>query len=44
LVALVKLGSIAEIKGGVAATFFVSAVVITIFAAMSFDPRLIWDE
>jgi paraquat-inducible protein A len=44
LVALVKLGSIAEIKGGVAATFFVSAVVITIFAAMSFDPRLIWEE
>ena len=44
LVALVKLGTIAEIKGGVAATFFVSAVVITILAAMSFDPRLIWDE
>ena len=44
LVALVKLGSIAEIEGGAAATFFVSAVVITIFAAMSFDPRLIWDE
>jgi len=44
LVALVKLGAIAEIRGGAAATFFVSAVVITIFAAMSFDPRLIWDE
>ena len=44
LVALVKLGSIAEIKGGLAATFFVSVVVITIFAARSFDPRLIWDE
>ena len=44
LVALVKLGSIAEIEGGLAATFFVSVVVITIFAARSFDPRLIWDE
>ena len=43
LVALVQLGALAEIEAGMAATFFVSAVVITIFAAMSFDPRLIWD-
>ena len=44
LVALVQLGSLAEIVAGPAATFFCLAVVITIFAAMSFDSRLIWDE
>lgn len=43
LVALVQLGSLADITGGRAATFFCLAVVITIFAAMSFDSRLIWD-
>jgi paraquat-inducible protein A len=43
LVALVQLGSLAEIVAGPAATFFCLAVVITIFAAMSFDSRLIWD-
>jgi paraquat-inducible protein A len=40
----VQLGSLAEITGGPAATFFCAAVVITIFAAMSFDSRLIWDN
>jgi paraquat-inducible protein A len=40
----VELGSLAEITGGIAATFFCLAVVFTIFAAMSFDSRLIWDE
>jgi len=44
LVALVQLGSLAEIVAGPAATFFCLAVVVTIFAAMSFDSRLIWDE
>jgi paraquat-inducible protein A len=44
LVALVQLGSLAEITAGLAATFFCAAVVITIFAAMSFDSRLIWDN
>ena len=44
LVALVELGSLAEITGGVAATFFCLAVVLTIFAAGAFDSRLIWDE
>jgi paraquat-inducible protein A len=43
LVALVQLGSLAEMEAGLAATFFVSAVIITIFAAQSFDTRLIWD-
>jgi paraquat-inducible protein A len=43
LVALVHLGSIASIKAGPAAIFFAAVVVVTMFAAMSFDPRLIWD-
>ena len=44
LVALVKLGALASIEAGPAALFFAAVVVITIFAAMSFDPRLIWDS
>lgn len=43
LVALVKLGVFANIEAGPAAVFFASVVVISIFAADSFDPRLIWD-
>ncbi|GLI34859.1 paraquat-inducible protein A [Desulforhabdus amnigena] len=41
--ALVQMGSIATIVPGVGAMAFASVVVLTIFAAMSFDPRLIWD-
>jgi paraquat-inducible protein A len=43
LVALVNLGALATIEAGPAALFFASVVVITMLAAMSFDPRLIWD-
>jgi paraquat-inducible protein A len=43
LVALVNLGSLATIKAGPAAVFFAAVVVITMLAAMAFDPRLIWD-
>jgi paraquat-inducible protein A len=43
LVALVKLGSLATIEAGPGAIFFACVVIITIFAAMGFDPRLIWD-
>ena len=43
LVALVKLGAVASIEAGPAAVFFASVVVLTMFAAESFDPRLIWD-
>ena len=43
LVALVKLGALATIEAGPGAVFFGAVVVITMFAAMSFDPRLIWD-
>jgi paraquat-inducible protein A len=44
LVALVKLGAVATIVPGVGATCFAAVVVLTMFAAMSFDPRLIWDS
>ena len=43
LVALVHLGGLATIHAGPGALFFGAVVVITILAAMSFDPRLIWD-
>jgi paraquat-inducible protein A len=43
LVALVSLGSIATIEPGAGAIAFAAVVVITIIAAMTFDPRLIWD-
>jgi paraquat-inducible protein A len=43
LVALVKLGVIVTIDAGPAAVYFASVVVITLIAAESFDPRLIWD-
>jgi paraquat-inducible protein A len=43
LVALVNLGALATIRAQPGALFFAAVVVITIFAAMSFDPRLIWD-
>jgi len=43
LVALVKLGVFARIDAGPAAVYFAAVVVITLIAAESFDPRLIWD-
>ena len=43
LVALVKLGNLASIEAGLGAVFFGAVVVITMIAAESFDPRLIWD-
>ena len=43
LVALVNLGALASIQAGPGAVFFCAVVIITMFAAMSFDPRLIWD-
>jgi paraquat-inducible protein A len=43
LVALVKLGALANIEAGLGAVYFALVVVITMIAAHSFDPRLIWD-
>ena len=43
LVALVQLKAIATIQAGPAAIAFAAVVVLTMLAAMTFDPRLIWD-
>jgi paraquat-inducible protein A len=43
LVALVQFSALATIKAGPGAIAFGAVVVLTMFAAMSFDPRLIWD-
>jgi len=43
LVALVRLGNLASIEAQTGAVFFCAVVILTMFAAMSFDPRLIWD-
>jgi paraquat-inducible protein A len=43
LVALVHLGALANIEAQAGAVFFAAVVVITMLAAMSFDPRLMWD-
>ncbi|MCZ6830928.1 MAG: paraquat-inducible protein A [Gammaproteobacteria bacterium] len=44
LVALVHLGGILVIRPGVAALAFAGVVMVTMVAARSFDPRLIWDR
>jgi paraquat-inducible protein A len=43
LVALVNLGAIASIVPGPGAIAFAAVVILTMIAAMTFDPRLIWD-
>jgi len=43
LTSLVSLDALATIRPGIAASFFAGVVVLTMFAAHSFDPRLIWD-
>jgi len=42
-VALIQLGAVANVEPGPGATWFAGVVVVTMLAAMSFDPRLIWD-
>jgi len=43
LVALVQFQALATIKAGPASIAFGAVVVLTLLAAMAFDPRLIWD-
>ena len=43
LTALVQFGGLMTIKAGPGAIAFGAVVVLTMFAAESFDPRLIWD-
>lgn len=44
LVALIHLGGVLRITAGPAAIAFGGVVIVTMLAAESFDPRLIWDE
>jgi paraquat-inducible protein A len=44
LVGLVQLQPLMTIIAGPGALAFAAVVVLTMFAAMSFDPRLIWDQ
>ncbi|MCX8496668.1 MAG: paraquat-inducible protein A [Akkermansiaceae bacterium] len=44
LVALVQVGNYMTVTPGLGALAFAGVVVLTMFAAMSFDPRLLWDR
>jgi paraquat-inducible protein A len=44
LTSIVKLGNIAEVNPGPGITFFALVVILTLFAAQTFDPRIIWDN
>ncbi|MEX6502461.1 paraquat-inducible protein A [Pseudomonas zhanjiangensis] len=44
LVAVVNFGSLASIEPGLGAMAFASVVILTMLAALTFDPRLIWDN
>ncbi|MFH2058946.1 MAG: paraquat-inducible protein A [Pseudomonadota bacterium] len=44
LAGLVNFGFMSTVRPGIGVAFFGAVVVITIFAAHSFDPRLIWDN
>lgn len=44
LVALVSFGNLASIEAGAGAMAFAAVVVLTMLAALTFDPRLIWDN
>lgn len=44
LVALVQLGGLINIVPGIAVTAFAAVVIFTMLSALSFDPRLIWDN
>ncbi|VVO00043.1 paraquat-inducible protein A [Pseudomonas fluorescens] len=44
LVALVSFGRLASIEANLGAVAFSSVVILTMLAAVTFDPRLIWDN
>jgi paraquat-inducible protein A len=44
VVALVQLAPIMSVDPGPGVVYFMAVVVLTMFAAQSFDPRLIWDK
>jgi paraquat-inducible protein A len=44
LVAMVQLGNYMTVTPGPGAVAFAGVVILTMLAAMSFDPRLLWDQ
>jgi paraquat-inducible protein A len=44
MAALIQAGALASFEVGPAAVYFAAVVVLTMIAATTFDPRLIWDE
>jgi paraquat-inducible protein A len=44
LVALVNFGTLARVEADLGAMAFASVVILTMLAAITFDPRLIWDN
>ena len=44
LVALVNFGRLASVEANLGAAAFASVVILTMLAAVTFDPRLIWDN
>lgn len=44
LVAVVNFGRIASVEANLGAVAFASVVILTMLAAVTFDPRLIWDN
>ena len=44
MVAVVELGFITSVAAGPAINYFTITVIFTMFAANSFDPRLLWDK
>jgi len=43
MIALVHFGGLSQIEAGEGANYFLLVVIVTMIAAMRFDPRLIWD-
>ncbi len=44
LAALIQMGELSSIEPGPAGLAFATMVILTMFSAMAFDPRLIWDQ
>ncbi len=44
LVALIRMGKLMSVYPGSAALAFAGVVILTMLSAMSFDPRLLWDN
>jgi paraquat-inducible protein A len=44
LVAMIRFGALASVQPGIGLLAFGGVVILTMFASMSFDPRLIWQD